>query len=471
MNRTITKTGVALAAIALLAGCAASPMPQAFKAGDVPQAFDAASPAAGAVAADTPQTDWWHGFGDDELVRLVAEAEVNNRDLSVAQARLDEARSGISLAGAALWPQVQGQAGVMKEGCAGQACNTYSNAHDYTLGLGATYDLDLRGLTGAKVRSARAAAEVQAQSRRWIALSVAANTADQYFEVLAIRRRLAIARENIVAINGLLDVVTLRVKTGTASHLDLAREQAQLEAVEAQLPDLETAERTAQIRLAVLLGRAPEGFAIGPQNFDALGIPAVAPDVPSVLLRRRPDLLMAEAGIAAAHGQVDAARAAFLPDISLTAQGGGISAALGDLLKGSNAGYELGAGLAQTLFDGGSLSAQKKQATAVQSEAVATYQGAVLGALADVETALVTVAHTREAQDHLDREVAAAREAFEITQLQYRNGATDLLNVLQAQQTLFLAEDEQVQVREARCEAAVALYRALGGGWNASPTS
>ncbi len=465
MNRTITQTGVALAAIAFLAGCAASPMPQALKAGDVPQAFDGPAPAGPSAAADTPEPEWWQGFGDAELPRLVAEAEANNRDLFAAQARLDAARSAVPIAGAALWPQVQGQAGVMKQGCAGQACNTYGNAHDYTLGLGVTYDLDLRGLTGAKVRSARAVAEAAELSRRWAALSIAANAADQYFEVLALRQRLAIARENIGAIDGLLDVVTLRVKTGTASHLDLAREQAQLEAVEAQLPDLETAERTAQIRLAVLLGRAPEGFAVGEQSFDALAIPAVAPDVPSALLQRRPDLLMAEAQIAAAHGQVDAARSAFLPDISLTAQGGGISAALGDLLKGANAGYEVGAGLAQTLFDGGSLSAQKRQATAVQSEAIATYQGAVLNALADVETALVTVAHTREAQDHLDREVAAAREAFEITQLQYRNGATDLLNVLQAQQTLFLAEDEQVQVREARCEAAVALYHALGGGW------
>jgi len=180
---------------------------------------------------------------------------------------------------------------------------------------------------------------------------------------------------------------------------------------------------------------------------------------------------MAEAQIAAAHGQVDAARAAFLPDISLTASGGGVSAGLGGLLKGGNAGYSLSAGLVQSLFAGGGLTGQKRQATAAQAEAVAAYQGAVLNAFGEVETALAAVAHGRDAQDHLDREIAAAREAFGITQLQYRNGATDLLNVLQAQQTLFSAEDQQVQILQARCEAAVALYHALGGGWEAPSPS
>jgi NodT family efflux transporter outer membrane factor (OMF) lipoprotein len=449
---------------ALLAGCT-TPPPQALKAGDVPQAFDGPS----AAGAAEPGADWWSGFGDAELTELLDEAQANNRDLAVASARLEEARAGVPIARSALWPQVQGQFGLTKAGCSGEGCNQYGDSHAYNLGLAVTYDLDLRGLTSAKVRSARAQAAAQAQSRRWAALSVAANTADQYFTVLALRQRLAIARQDIDAINGLMDVVTLRVKAGTASHLDLAREQAQLESVEAQLPDLEAAERTAQIRLAILLGRPPEGFTVKAQSLDGLTVPQVNPGVPSSLLRRRPDLLMAEASIAAAHGQVDAARAAFLPDVSLTASGGGVSAALGGLLKGANAGYGVGLGLAQSLFTGGNLSGQKQLATATQSEAVAAYQGAVLNALADVETALDAVAHTGEAQDHLDREIAAAREAFEITQLQYRNGATDLLNVLQAQQTLFSAEDQQVQILQSRCEAAVALYHALGGGWDMPP--
>ena len=469
MSRALTSSLAVIVTAALLAGCA-TPPPQALKPGDVPQTFDGPKASEG-PQGPAPGKDWWRGFGDTELMGLLDEAQANNRDLAVAAARLDEVRSGVSVARSALLPQVQGQAGLVKDGCSGQACNSYGDIHAYTLGLAATYDLDLRGLTGARVRSAKAQVAAQDRSRQWMALSVAANAADQYFEVLAIRQRLAISRENITAIDGLMDVVALRVKAGTASHLDLAREQAQLEAVEAQLPDLETAERTAQIRLAILLGRPPEGFSVKAQSLDGLTVPTVSPGVPSSLLRRRPDLLMAEAAIAAAHGQVDAARAAFLPDISLTAQGGGVSTGLGGLLNGANAGYGLGLGLAQSLFTGGNLAGQKRLAAATQSEAVAAYQGAVLGALADVETALVTVAHTGEAQAHLDREVASAREAFEITQLQYRNGATDLLNVLQAQQTLFSAEDQLVQVREARCEAVVALYHALGGGWEAPPSS
>ncbi len=457
---------IALIAGATLLGACATPVPQALKPGDVPQTFDGPTVA----GAAEPGADWWGGFGDDELTGLVADARANNRDLAAAAARLDQARAGVPIAGAALWPQAQGQFGLTKSGCSGEACLSYGKGHDYALGLGATYDLDLRGLTSAHVRSARAQVVAQDQSRRWAALSVAANTADQYFEVLAIRQRIAIARANIDAITGLLDVVNLRVKAGAASHLDLAREQAQLEAVQAQLPTLETAEWTARIRLAVLLGRAPEGFAVKAQSLGGLSIPALGPGMPSALLRRRPDIRVAEAQIVAAHGEVDAARAAFLPDISLTASSGGVGSGLGGVLKGSNAGYSLSAGLVQSLFAGGGLTGRKRQATAAQAEAVAAYQGTVLNALADVETALTGVAHAQDAQDHLDREIAAAREAFEITQLQYRNGATDLLNVLQAQQTLFSAEDQRVQALQARCEAAVALYHALGGGWDAPPS-
>ena len=457
---------VLIAGATLLSACA-TPVPQALKPGDVPQAFDGPE----ATGAAEPGADWWRTFGDDELAGLVGEAQANNRDLAAAAARLDQARAGVPIAGAALWPQVTGQLGLSKSDCSGESCTQYGKGHDYALGLGATYDLDLRGLTSARVRSARALAAAQDQSRRWAALSVAANAADQYFAVLAIRQRIAIARANIDAITGLLDVVNLRVKAGAASHLDLAREQAQLEAVQAQLPGLETAERTAQIRLAILLGRPPEGFDIKAQSLGSVSIPALSAGLPSALLRRRADILMAEAQIAAAHGQVDAARAAFLPDISLTASAGGVSAGLGGLLKGGNAGYSLSAGLVQSLFAGGGLTGQKRQATAAQAEAVAAYQGAVLNAFGEVETALAAVAHGRDAQDHLDREIAAAREAFGITQLQYRNGATDLLNVLQAQQTLFSAEDQQVQILQARCEAAVALYHALGGGWEAPSPS
>jgi outer membrane protein TolC len=166
---------------------------------------------------------------------------------------------------------------------------------------------------------------------------------------------------------------------------------------------------------------------------------------------------------------VDAARAAFLPQISLTGSGGFVSTAISTLLQGSNFGYAYGASLLQTIFDGGKLAGQKDLADATEKEFVAHYQSAALNAYSDVETALIQVANNRKAEDHLRREVAAAQEAFEITQLQYRQGTTDLLNVLQAQGQLFGAEDQLAQTVQASRQASVHLYEALGGGWVENP--
>jgi outer membrane protein, multidrug efflux system len=166
---------------------------------------------------------------------------------------------------------------------------------------------------------------------------------------------------------------------------------------------------------------------------------------------------------------VDAARAAFLPQIALTGSGGFVSTAIGTLLQGSNFGYAYGANLLQTIFDGGKLAGQKDLADATQQEYVAQYQSAALNAYADVETALIQVANNHSAEDHLRREVDAAGEAFAISQLQYRQGATDLLNVLQAQQTLFSAEDQLAQTILASRQSTVHLYQGLGGGWVENP--
>jgi multidrug efflux system outer membrane protein len=183
------------------------------------------------------------------------------------------------------------------------------------------------------------------------------------------------------------------------------------------------------------------------------------------LLLRRPDVAQAEANLAAAHANLDAARAAFLPQFALTGNGGFAGTAINALLHGPNFAWDFGANLLQTVFDGGKLLGQKNLAQATQQELIASYQSAVLSAYADVEDALGQVTNNSNAEIHLGREVEAAREAFKISQLQYRQGATDLLTVLQAQQTLFSAEDQLAQTTLAHMQAVVHLFEALGGGW------
>jgi NodT family efflux transporter outer membrane factor (OMF) lipoprotein len=461
MNSRTTVPFLAL----LLAGCATA-VPQALPPQMQPSSFTGPIPAPAQV---WPETAWWRGFGDPQLTALVEQAQTGNRDLAVAAARVLQADARSTIQRSALFPQIGGQADAQRGGCSGQACQQFLDGKSFGLSLNASYELDFWGLARDNLRAADEQLKAARFAQQSVTLTVTANVASQYLNLLAIRRRIAIANDNIAAINKILDVVQLRVKAGSTSHLDLAREQAQLETFEAQLPSLETLEKQSLYSLAVLLGRPPEGFDVTAADLEKALPPAVGPGLPSELLLRRPDIAQAEANLASAHANVDAARAAFLPQISLTGSGGFVSTAIGTLLQGSNFGYGYGANLLQTIFDGGKLAGQKDLADATQQEYVAAYQSAALNAYADVDFALTQVANTSRAEDHLRRLIAAAQEAFQISELQYRQGATDLLNVLQAQQTLFLAQDQLVQTVLANRQAAIHLYESLGGGWTENP--
>jgi outer membrane protein, multidrug efflux system len=420
-----------------------------------------------------PQSDWWRTFGSPELSDLIEKAHGGNRDLAVAAAGVMEARAQATIRRAVLFPQINAQAQALRSpsGRSGQSINgqSYSAGNSFGLTFGASYELDLWGLSRDNLRAANEALKSARFAQQAVALAVTANVANTYFSVLALRVRIAIANEDITAINGILDTISLKVATGKSSRLDLAQEQAQMASVEAQVPMLEEQELEARVALAVLLGVPPEGFEVMTQNPDALILPVVGVGLPSELLLRRPDVAEAEANLARAHANLDAARAAFLPQFALTGNGGFASSVINTLLHGPNLAWDFGANLLQTVFDGGKLRGQKDLAQATQRELIASYQSVVLNAYADVENALGQVTNNSKAENHLGREVEAAREAFKISQLQYRQGATDLLTVLQAQQTLFSAEDQLAQTTLAHMQAVVHLFEALGGGWGESP--
>ena len=464
MNRAL---GAWLLLIALgLSGCATA-VPQAFDRASVPERFVGPATSAGPA---WPDAAWWRGFGDPQLTALISQAQANNRDVAVAQARVMQAKAQTAIQRSALLPQIGATAGHTNGGCSGEACQQFTSLRAYNLGFNASYAPDVWGEGRDNLRAADEQLKSARFSQRAVALTVTANVADQYLNVLAIRRRIAIAEDDIAAINGILDVIQLRVKAGATSHLDLAREQAQAESVQAEVPGLRTLEKQSLFSLAVLLGEPPEDLEVKGQDLDAILAPAIGAGLPSELLLRRPDIAQAEADLAAAHANLDAARAAFAPQILLTGSGGFVNGALGALLQGSSFGYGYGASLLQTIFDGGKLRGQKDLATAVQQQFVANYQSVTLNAFADVESSLVAVANTAEAEQHLRHEVDAARQAFAISELQYRQGAGDLLTVLQAQETLFSAEDQLAQTQLANRQAAVSLYQALGGGWIEDPS-
>ena len=451
--------GAGLLVVVALTGCA-TPVPQSLPAQMVPASF--ASPAESQI---WPDASWWEKFGDSELTTLVSKAQADNRDIAGATARVLQARAQSAVQRSALFPQIGGGANFLNGGCRGQSCSTSTNSANNEVSFNASYGLDLWGLARSNLRTANEQLKSTRFAAEAVTLSVTANVATEYLNVLAIRAQIAVANENIAAINSITDIIKLRVKAGTTSHLDLAREQAQIEDVEARLAALQTLEKQALFSLAVLLGELPEGFDVKTQNLDGILSPEIGAGLPSELLVRRPDIAQAEADLASAHANVDAARAKFFPQISLTGQGGLVSTTISALLHTSNFGCDYGITLLQTIFDGGNLRGQKRLAEATQQQLVASYQSKVLNAYADVEGALVEVTNTRTAEDHLRRAVDAAREAFQISQLQYRQGTTDLLTVLQAQQTLFSARDQLAQATLANRQAAVHLYESLGGGW------
>ncbi|MBS0275475.1 MAG: efflux transporter outer membrane subunit [Proteobacteria bacterium] len=461
MKNVLLSSSAIVLALAL-AGCA-TPVPQQLSAANVPSNFSAP------ITADAPiwpKADWWKGFQSDELNSLVDEAQRDNLDLAVAAAQVMEAKANAEIAGSVLWPQIgiSGDAERAKSGIGAPGGRSTSN--NFSLTGNASWALDIWGKGQAGLRSADEAVKSSRFAKQAVALTVISSTGSTYFNVLALRERVAIAQSNIEAAKRVLSITQAKVTNGVSSRLDLAQQQAQVSGQEAQIPPLHEAEREARYALAILLGKLPEGFDVQGQNLDKIVAPAVRPGLPSELLRRRPDVAQAEANLAAAHANVDAARAAFFPAIGLTGSGGFASGAIGSLIKSSNFGWSIGASLLQTIFDGGNLMGQYRVSKARQLQLVATYRKTVLTAFQDVETSLGQVASLTQQEKLLTDEVNAASEAFRISEIQYREGVTDLLTVLTAQQTLFNAQDQLVQIKLARIQADVGLYRALGGGWS-----
>ena len=451
-----------------VAACSTDP-PQALKPAEVPSAFTAPMTKSTQV---WPTADWWTGFSSPELTQLEVTAQKENNDLAAAVARVLQARGNTGLAASALFPAVDLNASAQRSGShvpvtIGTTTTTQGFAgNSFGVSLSASYELDFWGLAQDNLHAAQSSAQAALYAQRVEALTVTSDVANTYLDVLALRDRVQIAKNNVEAAKRILAITQAKVTNGVSSNLDLAQQSAIVAGVQASIPALEEQEREARYALAVLIGRAPEGFDVTATTITGVSAPAVQPDMPASLLTRRPDIAAAEANLVAAHASVDAARAAFLPAIGLTGSGGYSSAAIASLFNPSSLAWTVGASLLQTIFDGGAKTSQLDVNKGREMELVADYRGTVFNALSDTESALGQVTSLAAQEASTTEQVKNAAEAFRISELQYREGVADLLAVLQTQQTLFTAQDTLVQVKLARLQADVSLYRALGGGWS-----
>jgi multidrug efflux system outer membrane protein len=409
--------------------------------------------------------DWWHGFGSPELARLITDAMVANPDMAIAAERIRQAEAQVRVSGASLFPALNLNAGTTTRETYSPGASRPRTDNSSDLGLSASYELDLWGGIAADVRAAEFSLSATRFDRETVRLTLVTGVANGYFQLLSLRGRLAIARENLATGERVLALVEARFRNGVVTPLDVARQRSAVYSLRASIPPLEVQERQTLYALAILTGAPPEKFAATGVPIVSLSVPHVRPGIPTDLLVRRPDIAAAEAQLRAANANVMTARAAMLPSISLTGSAGLASGVLLNVLNAPTAALSLGASLAQPLFDAGRLRAQADVSISRERELVEAYRKAILAALSDVESALAAGGRTAEQEALQVRVVAEAREALRIAEVRYREGVDDLITVLDAQRTLFQAQDQVAQVRLSRLQASVALYKALGGGW------
>ena len=421
--------------------------------------------------AHLPAVDWWRGYKSSELTSLMDAAQIYNLDIAVAIAQIVQADAQVGVQGAPLLPSVTGTStaeqsrsavGSLATGSGGIGGNTFSQ---YSLGLTASYMIDFWGKNRATLHAAEETATASRYNREVVTLTTIVTVANTYFQVLAAQDELRVARRNLAAAERILLLIRQQFAGGTASQLDVSQQEALVATERAAIPPLEITLRQNIAALAVLVGRAPANFTVSGGTLTQIAIPRVTPGMPSELLNQRPDIRQAEALLASSNFSVESARAAFFPQIQLTAQTGVQSAALASLFGPGAWFYTLSAGLTQPLFDGFLLESQLKQAKGVQLQDLQAYRKAVLSAFSDVEKALVALSQSIR-QERLQIEaVAASRKAFEVSETQLRAGTVNLITVLQTQQTLLTAENTLVLVRLTKVLAASSLFQALGGGW------
>ncbi len=456
----MTSRFVMLISCVSLGACAYHP-PQL----DMPPGWDALGRNVATEGAVVPDSTWWTHFESEELNQLVTEAQANNHDLKAAVARILGAQANAKIASGALFPLLGGTFNANRSVRENPGLPT-TRTTSYQASLQASYQVDLFGQIRNSAWAADERVEASLFAKESTAITLTSDVINAYLQVLSARERLTLADSRLKNAEEILRILELQRRVGTLSELELAQQRSALATQRASLPTLRLAEQQALNGLAVLLGRVPENFSIKGKTLADIRLPQVTAGIPSTLLFRRPDLRAAEASLKSAHYDVNAARAARFPSISLTANGGTASSAFDNLFSAGTMFYTLAGSLAQTIFAGGRLEGAQQAAQAQYRELLETYRQTVLASLRDTETALDAVYQNGQQFEYTREASTQADEAYRLAVLRYRSGIIDFQTVLNAQNAAFQAQEAVVQSELSRFTAVVGLSLALGGGWN-----
>ncbi|MCC7039924.1 MAG: efflux transporter outer membrane subunit [Burkholderiales bacterium] len=453
-----------LAAVLFVAGCTVGPdyvRPQV----EAPAAWRVDYP----KAADIANTKWWEQFGDPVLDDLIAIAVRENRDIRIAAARVDQFIGGLAATRSQLYPQLGYGAGVsrFRGSRVGvtpipEPVSPYFTLYEGT--LGASWQLDLFGRVRRLSEAAQAQVYASEQAQRGVILTVVSNVAASYIVLRAFDRQLEIAHTMAANFTETARIFDLRYKRGLVSMTEVSQVQSQVRQAQAAIPAIQQRIAAQENLISLLIGRDPGPIPRG-KPIDQLVAPAIPADLPSTLLERRPDILQAEQHLVAANANIGATRALYYPNISLTGALGSASTAFGSFLAGPASLWLIGANLAGPIFTFGGIAGQVHSAEAAQRAAVQGYQQTILNAFRETNDALAGTQNRLAESKEQGERVVALREFARLSQLRFDKGIAGYLDVLIAENELFVAELASVTIMAERHVQVVNVYQAMGGGW------
>jgi multidrug efflux system outer membrane protein len=416
--------------------------------------------------ADLP---WWEAFKDERLKELVQTALANNYDLRVAVTRIEQSRQIAAQARAQYFPfvnySVSGSDG--KNEFVGTVSSTRGNVQGSFLGVASVaWEADVWGRLRRLNESARAQYLATEQARRGVMLSLVSDVSQAYFQLLGLELQLDISKRTTGSFGETLNFFTQRLEGGVASKLETSRAAAAEATAAANIPELERQIALTENQISVLLGSNPSDIKHTAKLLDEIVPPEIPAGLPSALLERRPDVLEAEQLMRSANAQVGVATANFFPQIGLTALLGRASSPLSSLSLGQSTVWSLAGNATGPIFQGGALTAQKRQSVAFWEQAKLQYEQTSLNAFSDVSNALISRQKYEATRIQQIQAVQFYQESVQVSLQRYTAGKASYYEVLEAQQQLFPAEISLAVTELNRRIVLVQLYRALGGGWN-----
>jgi NodT family efflux transporter outer membrane factor (OMF) lipoprotein len=467
LNRLKLRTFLTLGVTTLSAGCVTVGPDYEPMVLEAPAEWaQAQAPTEQPTALPVPTDLWWHGFDDPQLVQLVERSRVENLDLRTAGSRIAQARANLGISRSDRFP-VGEASGSRTRSQSSEAVGTGREVDFYRVGLDAGWELDLFGGTRRSIEAAVADLEGRVADHQAALISVSAETALRYVEIRALQRRLEIATDNLAAQQDTYKLTQFRAQAGLSTELDVQLARSNLESTRARVPDLESQLAKTRHALSVLLG-APPGTL--DEELEASGpIPTASPDiavgVPAEVLRRRPDVRSAERAVAAQSALVGVATAQLYPSLRLSGSIGLEALSLDGLTGGNATAWSFGPSISLPIFNRGKLRRGVDLQVELLEQSEINYRKTVLGALSEVEDALVALRAERERQEAYQEATLAAANAVELSLTLYRTGISDFQAVLEAQRSLYSLEDLLAQSQAGETTSLIRLYKAVGGGW------